>query len=61
MAWFLTHEDGHDFGPNGTPTRLASQEDVADFLRSRPRSGVRITPGWDRITKNIYIDGVRLR
>jgi len=51
----------HDFGSNVTPTRLATLDEVADFLRSRPRSGVRMNPGWDRITKNIYIDGVRLR
>jgi len=51
----------HEFGSNVTPTRFASLDDVADFLRSRPRSGVRMNPGWDRITRNIYIDGVRLR
>lgn len=51
----------HDFGSNVTPTRLSSLDDVADFLRSRPRSGVRMNPGWGRITRNIYIDGVRLR
>lgn len=51
----------HEFGSNVAPTRLASLDDVADFLRSRPRSGVRMNPGWVRITKNIYIDGVRLR
>lgn len=51
----------HDFGSNVTPTRLASLDDVADFLRSRPRSGVRMNPGWGRITRNIYIDGARLR
>ncbi len=51
----------HDFGSNVTPTRLATLDEVADFLRSRPGSGVRMNPGWGRITKNIYIDGVRLR
>lgn len=51
----------HDFGSNVAPTRLASLDDVADFLRSRPRSGVRMNPGWVRITRNIFIDGVRLR
>lgn len=51
----------HDFGSNVTPTRLATLDEVADFLRSRPRSGVRMNPGWGRITKNIRIDGVRLR
>lgn len=51
----------HDFGSNVTPARLATLDDVADFLRSRPRSGVRMNPGWGRITRNLYIDGVRLR
>jgi hypothetical protein len=51
----------HDFGSNVTPTRFATLDEVADFLRSRPGSGVRMNPGWGRITKNIYIDGVRLR
>jgi hypothetical protein len=51
----------HDFGSNVDPTRLASLDDVAYFLRSRPRSGVRMNPEWKRITRNIYIDGVLLR
>jgi hypothetical protein len=51
----------HEFGSNVAPTRLASLDDVADFLRSQPRSGVRMNPGWDKITKNIHIDGVLLR
>ena len=51
----------HDFGSNVTPTRLATLDEVADFLRSRPRSGVRMNPGWSRIITNIYIDGVWLR
>lgn len=51
----------HDFGSNVTPTRLTTLDEVADFLRSRPRSGVRMNPGWSRITTNIYVDGVRLR
>lgn len=51
----------HDFGSKVAPTCHASLDDVADFLRSRPPSGVRMNPGWSRITKNIYIDGVRLR
>jgi hypothetical protein len=51
----------HNFGSNAAPTRLASLDEVADFLRLRARSGVRMNPGWSRITKNIYIDGVLLR
>lgn len=51
----------HEFGLNVAQTRLASLDDVADFLRSQPRSGVRMNPGWDKSSKNIYIDGVLLR
>jgi hypothetical protein len=51
----------HDFGSNVSATPLASLNDVADFLRSHPRSGVRMNPQWKRITRNIYIDGALLR
>jgi len=51
----------HDFGTNVAARRFASLDEVADFLRSRSRSGARMNPGWVRITKNIYIDGMRLR
>lgn len=51
----------HGFGSNVDPTRLATLDEVADFLRSRPGRGVRMNPGWGRITRNIHIDGVRLR
>lgn len=51
----------HDFGSNVIPTRLATLDEVADLLRSRPGSGVRMNPGWGRMTRNLHIDGVRLR
>ena len=51
----------HEFGSNVNAIALTSLDDVADFLRSHPRSGVRMNPQWKRITRNIYIDGVRLR
>jgi hypothetical protein len=51
----------HDFGSNVSATPLASLNDVADFLRSHPRSGVRMNPQWKRITRNIYVDGALLR
>lgn len=51
----------HDFGSNVDATSLASLDDVADFLRTHPRSGVRMNPQWKRITRNIHIDGVLLR
>lgn len=51
----------HHFGSNVNVTALASLDDVADFLRTHPRSGVRMNPQWKRITRNIHIDGVLLR
>jgi hypothetical protein len=51
----------HDFGSNVNATPLASLDDVADFLRSHPRSGVRMNAQWKRITRNIYVDGALLR
>lgn len=51
----------HHFGSNVAPLSCVSLDDVADFLRTYPRSGVRMNPGWVKISRNIYIDGVRLR
>lgn len=51
----------HHFGSNVAPVPRASLDDVADFLRTHPRSGVRMNPGWGKISRNIYIDGVLLR
>ncbi|MBM2712838.1 hypothetical protein JQK88_16750 [Mesorhizobium caraganae] len=51
----------HHFGSNVDPTHLSSLDEVADFLRSHPRSGVRMNPSWVKIVRNIYIDGVLLR
>lgn len=51
----------HEFGSNVHPTHLGSLDEVADFLRAHPGSGVRMNPQWKRIAKNIYIDGVLLR
>lgn len=51
----------HVFGSNVDPLGFATLDEVADFLRSTPRAGVRMNPNWVRITKNIYIDGIWLR
>jgi len=48
----------HEFGSNVSPVKFASLNQVADYLRSNPGSGVRMNPGWSKISKNIYIDGV---
>lgn len=51
----------HHFGSNVDPVPCASLDDVADFLRANPRSGVRMDPDRKKISRNIYIDGVFLR
>lgn len=52
---------GHRFGSNVNPVRFSSLDDVSDFLRANPGSGVRMNPGWSKISKNIYLDGTLLR
>ncbi|MCV0398186.1 MAG: hypothetical protein K5872_11325 [Rhizobiaceae bacterium] len=51
----------HAFRSNVDATPLISLDDVADFLRTHPRSGVRMNPQWKRLTRNIYIEGALLR
>jgi hypothetical protein len=48
----------HHAGTNENPQWFATLDEVADFLRTNPRSGVRMTPGDGKISENIYIDGV---
>ncbi|MCA2009119.1 hypothetical protein [Tritonibacter mobilis] len=36
----------------------ATLEEVADYLRTNPGSGVRMDPGGGKISENIFIDGV---
>lgn len=50
----------HVFGSNIDPERFDNLDDVADFLRRNARSGVRMNPGWGKISRNVYIDGVPL-
>lgn len=51
----------HEFGSNVAPVRMATMDDVASYLRTHSGSGVRMNPGWRKITENIYVDGVLLR
>lgn len=51
----------HHFGSNVAPVACVTLDDVASFLRTFPRSGVRMNPGWGKISRNIYIDGILLR
>lgn len=56
------HKNGqyrcHPFGQNVEDKWFSRLEDVADFLRAHPGSGVRMTPNGSKVVKNIYIDGV---
>ncbi len=51
----------HEFGSNVHAVALTTLDEVADYLRANPRSGVRMNPGWVKISRNIHIDGVLLR
>jgi len=45
-------------GGNKRPLTFSTLDDVADFLRSKPGSGVRMNPGWGKIIDNIFIEGI---
>ncbi|CUX05172.1 hypothetical protein AGR1C_pAt20163 [Agrobacterium fabacearum TT111] len=51
----------HHFGSNVDPLSFSTLDDVADFLRAHPRSGVRMYPSRKKISRNIHIDGIFLR
>ena len=48
----------HYFGSNVDPVELATLDEVAEFLCKYPRSGVRMNPGWSKITDCVFIDGI---
>jgi hypothetical protein len=48
----------HAFGTNVAAENFSSLDDVADYLRRDPGSGVRMNPGWSKISKDVFIDGV---
>jgi hypothetical protein len=48
------------FGKNVDPVLFGTLDEVADFLRKNPKAGVRMNPGWSKISKCIHIDGVPL-
>lgn len=56
------NEDGlyvcHAFGSNIDPLMFSSLDEVADYLRTNPRSGVRMNPGWSKISRFVFIDGL---
>ena len=47
----------HAAGQNMADEWFATLEEVADFLRKNPLGGVRMTPGYGKISENIFIDG----
>ncbi|GAP23403.1 hypothetical protein GLF_0285 [Gluconobacter frateurii NBRC 101659] len=49
----------HPFGSNISKIYFSSLDDVAKYLKSNPDSGVRMNPGWSKISKNIFIDGIK--
>jgi len=48
----------HHRGSNVDAVELGSLDEVAEFLRENPGSGVRMEPGWSKIVDDIYIDGL---
>jgi urease beta subunit len=48
----------HHRGSNVDAVEFGSLDQVAEFLRANPGSGVRMEPGWSKIVDHIYIDGM---
>ena len=43
-------------GSNVDAVEFGSLDQVAEFLRANPGSGVRMEPGWSKIVDHIHID-----
>ena len=48
------------FGNNVETFLFNTLEEVATFLRTHAKAGVRMNPGWSKISRRIYIDGAPL-
>jgi hypothetical protein len=48
----------HPDGQNKEEFWFSTLDEVAEFLRAHPGSGVRMKPGYGKISKHIYIDGI---
>jgi len=48
----------HHRGSNMDAVEFGSLDQVAEFLRANPGSGVRMEPRWSKIVDHIYIDGM---
>ncbi len=53
---FVCHPDGQ----NKQRVEFVSLDDVAGYLRANPGAGVRMNPGWSKVSEKIYVDGVKL-
>ena len=47
----------HPAGTNEGPIKFASLDEVANYLRRHPRSGVRMNPGRSKVSECVFIDG----
>lgn len=45
-------------GMNVGPITFSSLDQVADYLRSNPQAGVRMNPGWAKVSECVFIDGL---
>lgn len=45
-------------GQNIDPVQMRTLDEVADWLRTHPEGGVRMNPGWTKLSLNIYIDSI---
>ena len=45
-------------GQNMAPLLKTSLDEVADWLRTNPKGGVRMNPTWTKLSRNIFIDGL---
>ena len=50
----------HYFGSNIDPETFSTLDEVADFLRRNKKAGVRMNPGFGKISENIFVDGLPL-
>lgn len=48
----------HAFGDNAHEIPFKTLSEAADYLRMNPRAGIRMNPGWSKVSRHIYIDGV---
>ena len=44
-------------GTNMNPELFATLDEVAAYLRKNPEAGVRMNPGWSKISRQVHIDG----